>query len=81
MNTSSNVTPTFASNIEAGLIKYPKARRIAVENVTYGIRPENQDMAWRMNFATDCSLYSWNGQTIACMNWVIKQNDKVPREA
>jgi hypothetical protein len=81
MNTLSNVTPTFKSNVEAGLVKYPKARRIAVENVTYGVRPADQDMAWRMNFAADCSMYSWNSQTIACINWVIKENAKVPQEA
>lgn len=76
-----NNTPTFKDNIEAGLKKFPKAKRIAVENVTWGVRPANQDMAWRMNFEADRSSYGWNAQTVACMNWVIKENAKVPESA
>ena len=78
-----NNIPTFKSNIEAGLAKFPKAakKRIAIENVTYGIRPENCDMAWNMNFNMDAQSYGWPSIVIACMKWIIKENGKVPKTA
>jgi hypothetical protein len=78
-----NNIPTFKSNIEAGLIKFPKAakKRIAIENVTYGVRPENCDMAWNMNFNMDAASYGWPQVVINCMKWIIKENAKVPKEA
>jgi hypothetical protein len=78
-----NNIPTFKSNVEAGLAKFPKEakKRIAIENVTYGVRPENCDMAWNMNFNMDAASYGWSGVVINCMKWIIKENAKVPKTA
>ena len=78
-----NTIPSFKSNIAAGLAKYPKAakKRIAIENVTYGVRPQDCDMAWQMNFSADVAAYSWPAVVVTCMKWIIKQNANVPVEA
>jgi hypothetical protein len=60
--------------IENALIKFPKAKRIAVENVACGVT--KMDMAFHINFAADCAAYNWNAHTIAAIKWVIAQNAK-----
>jgi len=78
MNTTTT-PPTFESNIEAGLAKFPKAakKRIAIGNVTYGVRTKDCDRAWQINFCADVALYGWPTVVQRCMEWIIKQNDKV----
>ena len=60
--------------IEQALIKFPKARKIAVENVTMGVT--KMDMVFHMNLAADTASYNWNAQTVAAIKWVIGQNAK-----
>lgn len=48
--------------IEALLKKYPKAKRIAVENFLMSLSGE--PMADSMNMSADARSYGWNSQTI-----------------
>jgi hypothetical protein len=49
--------------------KFPKARRIAVENFSSGLTV--LDMATSMNLSMDTRLYKWNAQTVAAIKYVI----------
>lgn len=77
---NNTIIPSFKSNVEAGLAKFPKAakKRIAIENVTYGVRPKDCDMAWNMNFNMDAASYGWPSVVQNCMKWIIRENAKVP---
>lgn len=55
--------------IEKALAKYPKAKRIAVENATMG---QYDSMAFRMNLESDRQAYNWNAHTMAAINFVMK---------
>jgi hypothetical protein len=55
--------------IETALTKYPKAKRVAVENFTSGT--DEMDMATRMNLDADTRAYSWNTHTVNAILWVI----------
>jgi len=59
--------------VEAALVKYPKAKRIAVENVTIGA---TMDMAFAMNLEMDRAAYNWNTQTMSAINWVMRNKTK-----
>jgi hypothetical protein len=59
--------------IEAALLKYPKARRIAVENVTMGAVP---GMAFSMNLEADRVAYNWNAHTMSAINYVMRNKGK-----
>ena len=59
--------------IEQALIKYPKAKRIAVVNATAG---QTLDMAFRMNVEMDRGLYNWNAQTMSAIYWVMNNKAK-----
>ena len=60
--------------IEKALTKYPKAKRIAVENFTMGY--DSFDMAARMNLEYDARCYSWNGHTINAIMYVLSYKSK-----
>lgn len=53
--------------IQAALIKYPKARRIAVENVSTWYRGTWDDA---LNLRRDARSYKWNSDTIKAINYV-----------
>jgi hypothetical protein len=55
--------------VKQALVKYPKARKIAVENVTIGA---TDSMQFRMNLEMDCRLYNWNADTMKAIRWVMK---------
>jgi hypothetical protein len=55
----SNTTPM---TIKDALKKYPKARRIAVENFALG-REGRGTNADRLNLEKDAALYNWNQDT------------------
>lgn len=55
--------------INQALVKFPKAKRIAVENATMG---QTDGMAFRMNLEADRQAYSWNSHTMAAINFVMK---------
>ncbi len=57
------------------MIKYPKAKRIAVENASSGI--SRLGYAENANIAMDARMYSWNTQTVSAIKWVITQKGKL----
>jgi len=62
---------TRAEAIEAALEKYPKARRIAVENATFG---QEDSMIFRMNLEQDRACYNWNAHTMLAIEYVMRNS-------
>ena len=62
---------TRAEAIEAALGKFPKARRIAVENATMG---QEDSLAFRINLAADCACYNWNAHTMLAIGYVMRNS-------
>lgn len=62
---------TRAEAVEAALGKYPKARRIAVENATFG---QEDSITFRMNLEQDYALYNWSAQTMGAINYVMRNS-------
>jgi len=60
--------------IEQALAKYPKAKKIAVENATMG---QEMNVAFRMNVEMDRGLYNWNAQTMSAIYWVMKHKKEM----
>ena len=60
--------------IEQALKKYPKAKQIAVENATFA---QQDDMAFRMNLASDALMYRWNQDTINAIKFVMAGKTKL----
>jgi len=60
-----------AQRIERALLKYPKAKRIAVENFTSGGYGK-WDMAAAMNLEADRAAYNWNTQTVSAIRHVMQ---------
>jgi hypothetical protein len=56
-------------NVNLALAKYPKAKKVAVENATFGI--SKWDLATSMNVAADKACYKWNAHTVSAIKWVI----------
>lgn len=59
------------NKIEAALAKYPKARRIAVENFTFGKEGKGMTMADSMNLEMDARAYGWKPETIKAIKFVL----------
>lgn len=59
----------YQHNVETALTKFPKAKRIAVENVTYGVT--KMDMGFHINLEADTRAYNWNAHTVAAIKYVI----------
>ena len=59
----------MTKTIEAAMVKFPKAKRIAVENATMG---QTLGMAFSMNLEADRAAYNWNAQTVGAINWVMR---------
>ena len=57
--------------IERAMAKYPKAKRIAVENFT-SFGQGTWDMAAAMNLGEDTRAYGWNSQTVAAIKMVMQ---------
>jgi len=62
---------TRAEAIEAALGKFPKARRIAVENATMG---QEDSMIFRMNLEQDRACYNWNAHTMLAIGYVMRNS-------
>jgi hypothetical protein len=62
--------PTQA--VEKALRKFPKARRIAVENFTYGKQGKGMTMADHLNLDMDARAYGWKADTIKAIKMVIE---------
>ncbi len=59
------------NKIELALKKYPKARKIAVENFTYGREGKGLTMADAMNLEYDAKCYGWKPDTIKAIKFVM----------
>ena len=57
--------------VDRALVKYPKAKRIAVANFTSGYNSLTMEAS--MNLEMDAGLYKWNSQTVAAIRWVLNQ--------
>jgi hypothetical protein len=59
------------NKIETALAKYPKARKIAVENFTSGRENSGMTMADCMNLESDARVYGWKPDTIKAIKYVM----------
>ncbi len=59
------------NKIDLALQKYPKARKIAVENFTAGKEGKGLTMADSMNLDMDARAYGWKPDTIKAIKFVI----------
>lgn len=59
------------NKIDLAITKYPKARRIAVENFTYGREGKGMTMADAMNLDMDARSYGWKPDTIKAIKFVM----------
>jgi hypothetical protein len=53
------------------MAKYPKARRIAVENFTYGLEGKGMSFEVAMNLDADARSYGWKADTIKAIKMVL----------
>ena len=60
--------------VEQALKKYPKAKQIAVENATFA---QEDNMAFRMNLASDALMYRWNQDTVNAIKFVMAGKAKL----
>jgi len=60
--------------IDTTLAKYPKARKIPVENVAYW---STDKFANYMNFEADKACYGWKGDTLKAIRHVLKIQGKI----
>ena len=56
--------------IDKALAKFPKAKKIAVENFTMGY--DTMSMEAYLNLEMDARMYKWNTHTVNAIIWVIK---------
>jgi len=56
--------------IDKALAKFPKAKKIAVENFTMGY--DTMSMEAYLNLEMDTRMYKWNTHTVNAIIWVIK---------
>lgn len=63
------------SNIEKALVKFPKAKKIAVQNFVCSARDNKRDNA--MNLSADTRAYSWAGQTVNAIKFALKLEGKI----
>jgi len=56
--------------IDKALAKFPKAKKIAVENFTMGY--DTMSMEASLNLEMDAHMYKWNTHTVNAIIWVIK---------
>jgi len=57
--------------VEKAIKKFPKARRIAVENFTYGMQGKGMDMGTSINLDADAHCYGWKPDTVKAIKFVI----------
>ncbi len=61
--------------IQDALKKYPKAKKIAVENFVWSASNDNRANA--MNLSQDARLYSWNAATVSAIKMALQQLKKM----
>lgn len=57
--------------VEKAIAKYPKARKIAVENFTYGNEGKGMNFELAMNLGADTRCYAWKPDTVKAIKFVI----------
>ena len=57
--------------VEKAMKKFPKARRIAVENFTFGKQGRGMSFGDSMNLDMDARSYGWKADTIKAIKMVI----------
>ncbi len=62
--------------VQKAFAKYPKARKIAVENVIFGFQ---NTMEFRLNWEYDCRCYNWNSDTVKAMKWGFAEIQKAEK--
>lgn len=60
------------NKIQLALKKFPKAKKIAVENFTYGREGRGMSMEDSMNLELDARAYGWNAQTVQAIRYVMR---------
>ena len=66
---------TTETLIEQALTKYPKAKRMAVENFCFSA-PSNQ-MDNSLNLNEDARMYAWKSDTTNAIRYVLKREGKL----
>jgi hypothetical protein len=66
---------SFDDLVSRALIKYPKARKIAVQN--FAGTCDRLDYGAEYNLAQDARDYAWNVQTINAIRWTIKNKGTI----
>lgn len=61
---------TMQEKIEEALTKFPKAKRIAVENFCHTC-PQVNSMHDNLNLQTDARLYGWHQHTVCAIKQVL----------
>jgi len=56
--------------IDKSLILFPSAKKIAVENFTFGYEQLTLDAS--RNLAYDSKSYNWNEDTVNAIVWILK---------
>jgi hypothetical protein len=57
--------------VEKAIAKYPKARKIAVENFSYGNEGKGMTYELAMNLGADTRCYAWKPDTVKAIKFVI----------
>ena len=73
---NTNTINNMSDIIEKALAKYPKARRIAVQNFAGGQEGRGMDMATSMNLAADTQCYGWKPDTVKAIKFVFNYKEK-----
>jgi hypothetical protein len=60
---------------EQALVKFPAAKKIAVENFTMDYNSLSFEA--NMNLTQDQKSYKWNNDTVKAIKWVLNQKNKV----
>jgi len=60
----------FDHLIATALRKFPKAKKIAVEN--FSMTADKMDMGTEMNLSADAASYKWNRDTVEAIRYVIR---------
>ena len=62
------------NKIELALAKFPKARKIAVENFAGGRENRGMTMADCMNLEYDAKCYGWKPDTVKAIKYVMAKS-------
>jgi hypothetical protein len=66
---------TTTEHIQVAMKKFPKAKRIAVENFCWSA-PDDK-FANRVNLGEDTRMYSWNSHTVSAIEYVLGKEGKI----